>query len=381
MEERRVRWNTLTTEPSNIEYSVGDYIEVLHKATEEEPEGWCLAKVIHKRDEFYFVHYENYENIYDEIVLQEQIRPVNARGSPSLEDVRRQAIEAPSTIIDWCGTQDCEEKLNSVISKTGVYNASYRPIENQFVVIGERKPVEKAAILVSFIIDHQCELIQLENENIKMSKNIENKRQKIKSDSVEEVLVPKELLGLIIGKGGANLSFVKQEYGVGIHIIETNDEESKEFTETQIPEDKALIRIYGKDAKWVKMAKSYIYLQRTSIPIEAAKIDYLKGYQNQIINDIKEKSGCVKVFVHDPEKNGTEGLIEVIGNDDAIDSLKLLLEQHLSYFGAYQEKEDTNRELSKQMNKINSNYGDAFYANEGYKNQGATNQRRRNKKY
>lgn len=380
VEERRVRWNTLIEDGSNVEYSVGDYIEVKHKSAEGAPEGWCLAKIIHKRDEFFFVHYENYENIYDEIVIIDQIRPVNTRDGPTAEELHRNAIKVPANIIDWCTTDDCVEKFDTIISKTNVYNVSYRPVENEIVIIGKQKPVQRASILVTFVIDHQHELIQLENENIKISKNIESKRLKIRGNSVEEVLVPKDLLGLIIGKQGVNISYVKQEFGVGIHIVEPSDEDVREYTETEIPEDKALIRIFGKEQKWVKLAKREIYLQKVNLPIEADKVDYVKGYQNSIVNDIKEKSRCVKVFVHDPEKGSNEAIIEAIGNEDAIENLKMLLETHLGFYSTYQSKENTNRELSKQMNKINTNYADAFYGNEGYKNQGNANNRRRNKK-
>lgn len=383
VEERRVRWGTLQTDASIIEYNVGDFIEVLHSTTPEDPKGWCLAKIIHKRDEFYFVHYENYDNIYDEIVLLDQIRPVNARGGPTLEEVKREAVRVPQEIVAWCSTEDCEQKLASIISKSKAYNVSYRPVENLIVCVGETKPVDKASILAKFVVDHQCELIHLENENTKISKSIESKRQKIKSEAVEEVFVPKELVGLIIGKGGANITYVKQEYGVGIHIIEHDSENHREFTETEIPEDKALIRIFGKDPKWVKAAKKEIYLEKETIEVDASKIDYVRGYQNSILNDMKEKSKCVKIFVHEAKKGAEIGYIEVIGNEDSIEKFKLLLDTHLSYFGTYQEKETENRELTSAMKKINNNYGEAFYQTDGgYKNQGGQNAKKnRGKKY
>ena len=367
----------------DIEYSDGDYIEVKHSSVEGEPEGWCLARINHKRDKFYFVHYENYENIFDEIVMFESIRPVNPRGGPKLEEIERDFVVVPLSIAEWCASPDWEEKLNLVIqNKTKVYGISYRPEESQIVIIGELKAVNKAKMLVDFIIAHQIDLTAIDGDISKTSKTIESKKQKIKSDAIEEILVPKELLGLIIGKGGSNISYVKQEFGVGIHIIEHNEEDSKEFTEQDIPEDKALIRISGKDHNLVLAAKREIHLQRITIPIDADKIDYVKGYSNVIINDIKEKSKCVKVFLHDPERNSNEGILEVIGNEDSLEDLEMLLETHMGYFNTYQEKDITSRELSKQMNKISSSYAETSYGNEGQgKAQGNQNQRRRNKKY
>lgn len=252
-------------------------------------------------------------------------------------------------------------------------------------MVGDKKPVEKAAILVAFIVDHQRELFHLDSENVKISKSLDSKRHKIKSEAVEEVLVPKELLGLIIGKGGSNLQYVKQEYGVGVHIIESSSEESQEYTETEIPEGKALIRIYGKDSKWVKQAVKDIHLQKVNIPIEADKVSYCKGFQNQIVNDMKEKSGCLKVFIHDAEQGSEEAIIETIGNEDSLERLRLLLDTHLGYFEDYRQKEDVNRDLNKQMNKLNQNYGvGGYYQSEGNKSQGpgqGPNQRRAKKQW
>jgi predicted PilT family ATPase len=241
--------------------------------------------------------------------------------------------------------------------------------------VGEKKPVEKSAVLVAFIVEHQCELLQLDNENIKISKNLDSKRQKIKSEAIEEVFVPKDLLGLIIGKGGSNLQYVKQEYGVGVHIIESSSEESQEYTETEIPEGKALIRVYGKDPKWVKQAVKDIFLQKVNITIEADKVAYCKGFQNQIVNDMKEKSGCVKVFIHEAEQGSEEAIIETIGNEDSLERLRMLLDTHLSYFEDYRQKEDVNRDLNKQMNKLNQNYGGGYYPNDANKSQGPSQRR------
>jgi len=348
---------------------------VRHRPSENEPEGWCLAKIIHKRDEFYFVHYENYENIYDEIVIEQQIRPVNAQNGPTVDDLHRQVVEIPKDIIHWFKTPDWEEKFETIIQKTKAYNVSFRPKENNIVVVGEKKPVEKSAVLVAFIVEHQCELLQLDNENIKISKNLDSKRQKIKSEAIEEVFVPKDLLGLIIGKGGSNLQYVKQEYGVGVHIIESSSEESQEYTETEIPEGKALIRVYGKDPKWVKQAVKDIFLQKVNITIEADKVAYCKGFQNQIVNDMKEKSGCVKVFIHEAEQGSEEAIIETIGNEDSLERLRMLLDTHLSYFEDYRQKEDVNRDLNKQMNKLNQNYGGGYYPNDANKSQGPSQRR------
>lgn len=386
VEESRIHFSGDQQPVSDIEYKEGDYIEVKLSQGENEPYGWCLAKIITKRDQFCFVHYENYDTIYDEIVLVEQIRPVNTRGGPKLDETEKIATSVPLSIQEWWTTMDAVEKFNNITNKSKVYNVSYRPKDNKIVIVGTHKEVNKASILLNFIIDHQWELVELENENQKMSKNLESKKQKVmKSDSLEEVLVPKDLLGLIIGKGGANIAYVKQEFQVGIHILEHEDEDHKDYTETHIPEDQALIRIYGKDPKWVKLAKKEIHLIRTFVPIPADKVEYVKGYQNAIINDMKEKSRCIKLFVQDPEnKSSKESFIEVIGNEEATDNFKMLLETHLGYYDTYKEKEAESAELNKQFTKYNTNYGEGYQggdANRGGYNNQANKRRNKNKNY
>ena len=312
----------------------------------------------------------------------DDIRPINDQEGPKLADIHREAIDVPASVIEWCNSQDCEERLSYVLRKTHCYNISYRPIENQIVAIGDQKPVKKAGILISFILAHQNDIAEIDSNNFRMSKTLEVNKQKAKNEAVEEVMIDKDLVGLIIGKGGSNISYIKQEYGVGIQIIDYSGEEEMKESEKEIPEDKALIRIYGKDAKSVSMAKKEINIQRIMIPIEANKIDYVKGYQNSSINEIREKSKCSKIFLHDPEKGRKEGNLEVIGNEEAIDGLKSLLDTHLSYFKEYQDKDNTSRDLDKKLNKINSNYADALDEGENSKKpQGNPNQKRRTKKY
>jgi len=324
------------------------------------------------------VHYENYENVYDEIVMGDQIRPVNDKGTVEIENLKRSSTKVPSAVFSWAQTDDCVEKLENVISRTGIYNASFRPEEKEIVLIGEKKPVDRAEILVSFIIEHQKDLAQIDNDNEKILKNIETKKSKIKSQAVEEVLVPKELLGIIIGKSGANLNFIKQEYNVNIQIIEANSEEAHSYTDTVIPENKALVRIFGSNQSWVKEAKAYICINRNTYPIEKDKIDYIRGYKNSILNDMKEKSGCVKIFVHEPKGGSNEGMIEVIGNEESLENLRLLMETQMEYFETYKHKENENIELRTQENKYNS-YGDNFFTNEDHKGN-SNSHRRRNKR-
>lgn len=380
VEENQVRW--LADEDQSIDldqFQEGDFVEVRHRNSDEEPEGWCKAKIISKDGRFLYVHYESYENVYDEIVLVDDIRQINDIGGPLLADIHKETIEIPPSVIEWCSTQDWLEKLDHVFNKTNLLNISYRPDQNQIVVIGRQKPVNKAKILASFIIAHQTDLAQLDNDNQRLNRTLEAKRQKAKNEAVEEVLVDKDFIGLIIGKGGSNISYIKQEYGVGIQIVEDREDETKD-SEQQIPRDKTLVRIYGKDAKSVNLAKREVFIKRVNIPIEASKIEYVKGYQNTAINDMREKSKCFKVFLYDPEKNSKDGILEVIGNEDSIDSLKSLLDTHMSFFNTYQEKDNTARELDSKMNKLNSNYPDA--TNEG-ESQGKKTQgnRKRNKKY
>ncbi|CAI2366375.1 unnamed protein product [Moneuplotes crassus] len=369
VQEGRVRWNSVFKGNCDIDYEEDSYVEVRHRPSEGEPLGWCLAKIIHKRGNLYFVHYENYENIYDEIVVQEQIRPVNDRGCIEIDELKRGALKVPGPILSWATTDDCVEKLNNVIAKTGIYNASFRPEDAEIVFIGEKKPVDRAIVLISFVIDHQKDLAQIDINHNNIAKSIENKKAMIKNQAVEEVLVPRDVLGIIIGKAGANLNFIKQEYKVNIQIIEADAEDVHDYTDTIIPENKALIRIFGNNRNWVAEAKSYICINKNTYPIEKDKIDYFRGYKNSILNDMKERSGCVKIFVHDPIKGSNEGEIEAIGNEESLENLRLLIETHMDYYDTYQDKESENVELITQKSKYNS-YGKNFYTNDDQKGAG-----------
>ena len=96
VEESRIHFWGDQEAVEEVDYKNGDYIEVKLQQGADHPCGWWLAKIIERRDNLFFVHYENYDNVYDEIVLINQIRPVNAREGPKLEETERIAKQIPN---------------------------------------------------------------------------------------------------------------------------------------------------------------------------------------------------------------------------------------------------------------------------------------------
>ena len=296
--------------------------------------------------------------------MESQIRPVNARGNVEIESIQRDTVQVPNSVIPWCMSNDWDQKLDKIISKTDIYNASFRSKEKVIVLVGKEKAVKKANSLMSFVMDHQKDISLIDAENMKLQKKITDTQNKIKAESVEEVLIDKDLVGIIIGKSGATISSINQEFGVNVQIHSADDQDLYDFTDTEIPEDKALVRVIGNNRKWMKEAIDYINIRKGEFKIPKDKIEYVKGSQMVILNDLKNKSGCFRIFVHEARQGEDYGRLEAIGNEEALDQLKLLYEQHLEYYSTYQEKEEKGRELSKKQSKYN-NYGDSFYSLDG----------------
>lgn len=70
-------------------------------------------------------------------------------------------------------------------------------------------------------------------------------------------------------------------------------------------------------------------------------------------------------------------MLEAIGNEESLESLRLLIETHMDYYETYQRKEAENMELRSQESKYKS-YGNNFYSSEDHK--GAGGNKRRGKK-
>ncbi|EDO35217.1 predicted protein [Nematostella vectensis] len=59
------------------------YVWVYTRADDNEPCGWWLAKIIHKKGEFFVIQYSGWDATFNEIVPRERIRPPNTNGSIS----------------------------------------------------------------------------------------------------------------------------------------------------------------------------------------------------------------------------------------------------------------------------------------------------------
>lgn len=156
----------------------------------------------------------------------------------------------------------------------------------------------------------------MRDEKEKLAQQLQEQRKKVESGYRVEFPIEKDLVGLAVGKKGANIRRVKEEAGrtikvyiswliecvLGVDVIKVNDEDE-------------VVIIIGKDEDCVNQVCAYYLAQEingklTSVQaramLEFIRIDYdvpdgfsglLIGKKGENINRLAEKSGCSRMKV------------------------------------------------------------------------------------
>lgn len=127
--------------------------------------GWFPAKVMNKKDEYYFVHYSGYEDrVNDEIVFERSLRPVNMRDGPEIESVRRSEKRVDEDLIEWIDSADATRQVVELRDRSGAFSVGTRKVgkDTLFIALGSQKAVTKAEKLFDILSAIQKEIMSYE---------------------------------------------------------------------------------------------------------------------------------------------------------------------------------------------------------------------------
>ena len=102
-------------------FEKGELVEVYRQPPEH---GWFVAKIKSMKGSFYFVHYEGWDTVHDEIVHKNQIRLVTLRDGPDIKSVDKDKFKIPKELVQWSTSQDCADHLNTIRTNAKLLNIS-----------------------------------------------------------------------------------------------------------------------------------------------------------------------------------------------------------------------------------------------------------------
>lgn len=155
------------------------------------------------------------------------------------------------------------------------------------------------------------------------------------AQSMVEMLVPKKIVGSIIGKNGSNIKQLKNEFAVRLDFDKDSDDEVLERKLVIRGEREKVLACEKKIKEIVANAPKYVDLEMF-IPQEACGHVIGKGGQN--IREICDVSGA-KVKVDNSSSLGSLKRVTISGITTQVDTAKLLVQEKVDLHNLLREKD------------------------------------------
>eukprot|EP00516_Mucochytrium_quahogii_P003580 CAMPEP_0203763008 /NCGR_PEP_ID=MMETSP0098-20131031/15741_1 /ASSEMBLY_ACC=CAM_ASM_000208 /TAXON_ID=96639 /ORGANISM=" , Strain NY0313808BC1" /LENGTH=577 /DNA_ID=CAMNT_0050657611 /DNA_START=68 /DNA_END=1801 /DNA_ORIENTATION=+ len=258
------------------------------------------------------------------------------------------SVMIPYELMDWVQSPEGAELIDKVRVKANVISInwrSHRPGRADLVVVAASPDSMRAAkSLLEMHLNFQVEYELRKRQTAKMEQDLQATNAEFESGRRVEFSVQEQLIGLVIGKGGANVAKVKEQTGVDKVVVDTKTR---------------VVRIRGDDPEGVQRAREMLEFQEFLMPLNNSQIKFVIGEKGRNINDVWKKSGCISVNVEDPPE-GTESaadkVLKIIGTKKAVDLARSLVETQLEFENKMKNLRDKDMNIKRELNKIDSNY-------------------------
>lgn len=206
-----VRLPPSPSQDDSTELLAGDEVEVYSRSFESEPCGWWHAKIQMVKGEFYVIEYVGYDNTYNEIVTKDRLRPRNKNPPLSSNSVFKASIEVPSDLIHVAKDASHHREFASA---AGALSVIYNEDSHTLSVFSQSESVaKKAELLGDMHIRNLREKSLMIQRAQDAAQQLEESKQQT-DGHYEEVSVAEDLMGLAIGTHGSNIHLARAVEGV-----------------------------------------------------------------------------------------------------------------------------------------------------------------------
>jgi len=320
----------------NFRPKQGEIVEV-RSDSEEEPGGdrqgqhscWWVATIASAKGDFYKVNYQGWDKRFDEIVEADRLRPhSSSKRFPT--SIEKHVVEVPESLSDW--VQNPENLRSHIKDKCGAWGlalahgsskgkkGSKKGSDLQLVLLGEKSSSQKAEMLLKLHAKHQVGLRGLKKEAADLHDTLESERQKRGNSIVEEFSIDKDLIGMVVGKGGSNIRNAEKESGVHSAVVEAGR-----------------VTIHGPDKESVEMCRAMLEMVKEDVPVSNDQLGWIIGKKGANIRELMSETSVSRAEV---DKMANPPSMSLIGTRESVEQAKLWLQCHMDYLGEIEHAEE-----------------------------------------
>lgn len=312
---------------------------------------------------------------------------IYSAGSSSRYGFRRSAdgtfsdsIPVPSEMAEWAEGAEGTAFAQQTAVRTGVLSVKYQRLSASsgvFEVRGnDRESIRGAMAVVELHLDHEQLLLSYKQRAARYDSDLAAAQEELRAGLRTEFAVPQEVLGLVIGKQGANIARVQELTGVDRIVV---DSES-------VP---CMVRIRGPTCEATAEARRQLEYTVVEIPLTQQQIGWLVGAGGATINSIRDKSSVLRMQIEaapdaeepEPEpvaapaggkKRGAQVIASVsapsgprtaahliiTGLRSHAEHARLLVEQRLEFQAKFLEAQHEEQALRERLAQLDVSYGD-----------------------
>ena len=207
--------------------------------------------------------------------------------------------------------------------------------------------------LLELKFKHQMKIAQSETKLRKTQDDVFSTQGSLASGHIVEFDVPREVIGLIIGKKGARVRQVEEDTGVQNIRVSDNERDGTGH-----------VTIVGKDSVSVRAAREAMEMKAESIPVSAEHLAYFRRAHDRSrtvryderasmeMTDLRDTAGLSAIRVDVPKQS-----VVFTGTISSLRSAKMLFDVHLENVNEILELEAKQKQANLELYEVKSKFG------------------------
>ena len=315
-------WSLALLQGQSVEVSYAD-------EDSKEPAAWWEARIVSKKGPYCKVHFLC-GSFPDEAVEDEKIRPATVCTAKPMYS--KQTVQLPNEKTHAFFLQNEVKVMGDVREKAQLLAATVEKSRAQIKLIGATKSIAMAKMLLDLHMKNHGDLHRIQNEREQLVTKIEMRRAARENGIRVEFAIAKELIGLVVGKGGKQITDVKK--ATGVEMIEVDQTGPR-------------VIIIGPTQEAVDAARESLEFIIERVPVEPEQVGWLIGRGGKNFRELQEKTKVTRLNV---DKSSNHVIL--VGTVTAVAAAQLYIDTHLDYLAEYDKEKAEAERLQMQLSAL-----------------------------